>query len=542
MSDEARISYEKPDPREIGVLLGRHQLWLDQPTTGAALQFQPTIRDFREFDFGDHRIEKAIFQRCTFAGRTSWPKSLKGCQFVGCDLTGATFEGVDLSDAVFAPYKGPPDEVNCDLTKVVLRDCDLTKAAFTHAVLDDTRFEDCHIPSETEKPTVTFNRCQGERTQFENAEFLRKASFEQVILIGASFKGAHLEHSTIESGQFLPVGDVDTDFSGAHFDGATIHGPRFTKCNFVGADFLGASMSNVKLMNCDLKGASWREAHLSSVTVNGSVFWQGRHLDGDYAPTLAIILGAELARYSFEKDWFTWERVRKFGTLRLFSVSYLALIAIWLFARGVEWYNHQLESLWLTHELFAKFPLVKDLKMLPVPSDLWQLLIAIGLLALATTLYHVWCPREVLENTESQWKNDLGHEVFAYRVRSFKLPQLRWITGVLYAVGGGWMLIHLLRKIWFVFLFLYNSSSQPPANPEMARAYHACSPCGLMRGEVDRLIESGFTRQADREMIVAQCRDRFDDDPNEAARCVEACTDAILKASQKRREEAGEAR
>lgn len=427
MSDEARINYKTPDAHELDRALLQHRLWLEQPKQRDARQFNMPGHDFSSPGcFGDYSIERAVFADCRFAGRTSWPISLKGCAFLGCDLEEATFEGVDLSEVGFAAFH--------EQGKIVRR-TKLTKTAFLKVVLDATRFEDCH----------------GEHTQFENADFLSSAYFARVELLSANFKGAQLggKDSEIAFCKFKK-----TDFSGAFFDAARIHTEMlFSDCKFVGAQFPRTKLTGVTLTDCDLTGAEWKDATLKNMTIDGSVFRKGKHLYGRHGPHMNNVDGALLARYSRRVDVCSWEWVRWFGSIRLFSVSYLAIIAIWLYAGGVKWYNHQLESLQLKHEVVAEFPIVKDLKMLPVPSDLGLMLLAVMVLAVAATAY-LFCPTIVKENSETFWHKNLGREIFEYRIHAFRFWPLRWISGICYVVGGLWVLIHLGIKVHHTLDFL----------------------------------------------------------------------------------------
>ena len=464
MSTNLEHSCRLPEAREWEKLLARHTAWREK-SEDARFQKQLVAEDLdlRDADFGEEPLELAHFHRCRFEGRSSWPTSLKGCQFHGCDLSDVTFDGVDLSETRFEA-SGNPKFVMTDLTRAVFRRARLQTATFESVSLSETKFEGCTFftPDEN-KRSVSFGACTGSKTQFRDSD-LRRSQFSRTELSCAQFEGANLSDSVIGQSTFKAC-----DFRGASLGGPNmfIEETRFVGgCAFRGATFSGAIFRKVDLQECDFRRASFdRTSFEKGVEVDYAVFSGARGMHGRYGPRLEDIRGAERARYSFKGDICSWSRVRTVGTIRLFSVSYLAIILIWLYVRAVEWFNAQLVAFQAEHELAAQFPILSQLKPLPIPSDLVYLLSAIILLAVGATTYTFWCPSIITENTETRWKNELNREVFEYRIHAWRFPLVRWISGLCYIVGGSWVVLQLSVKVWHVLKFLFGEGGVPIAEP-----------------------------------------------------------------------------
>ena len=107
----------------------------------------------------------------------------------------------------------------------------------------------------------------GVYTEYSGEIYLRKASFRDAKIQGASFSGAHLEETT----WYYAQTDENTCFSGAFLNGANFYG-KFDGCNFsdailIEATLSGSSLKGAKFMNSDLRGCHAREAIVDGHTI-----------------------------------------------------------------------------------------------------------------------------------------------------------------------------------------------------------------------------------------------------------------------------------
>ena len=85
-----------------------------------------------------------------------------------------------------------------------------------------------------------------------------------------------------------------------------------------------------------------------------------------------------------------------------------------------------------------------------VPVDL--------LLAVAATIYAMFCPGPVKEATETGWTRQLGQTLFEYRSAAYSRISLRYLCATLYAVGGLYTLGYLFSRAWVAARYLLSGS------------------------------------------------------------------------------------
>ena len=146
------------------------------------------------------------------------------------------------------------------------------------------------------------------------------------------------------------------------------------------------------------------------------------------------------------------------GSLPLFGVSYLGIILIWLWAVSVDTLNHYLGLLKELARGLVEKPVETEwlrsflewlisLPEVPQPEHMGYTLIALLFLAIAATVYKLFCPAQIQESSESRWVCELKHPVIVYRGLACSRLFVRWVTTFCYAIGGPWITYLLVRRV-----------------------------------------------------------------------------------------------
>jgi hypothetical protein len=153
----------------------------------------------------------------------------------------------------------------------------------------------------------------------------------------------------------------------------------------------------------------------------------------------------------------SWERLRTFGRLPLFGVSFSTLVAIPVVLFLIGTYNEQVGYLheWVNSH-GEKLPpvatplleqLASRLRPVPIPNLTFWLLISTVLLGIASFLYAVRCPPRIKEYSLEQWTNEIGRSGLHYLPLSWNQRPLRVVVYVCYLSGGFGTLAILLVKL-----------------------------------------------------------------------------------------------
>lgn len=348
------------------------------------------------------------------------------------DLTGAGLNGLDLSYAS-------------------LRFAVLNQAVVGHTLLHDADLRDSHWSKAGLFDT------RGHRTSFENAT-LHEAEFSQCRFNRCNFSHAKL----------LPT----------HFYSCTLH-----RCSFRWAELDGTVLENTSLRGSRLNLArisrlTMSEADLSNIEGlfgTNRAFTLPQHNEGiqDYHTEAArfhrpwkirngIIGLADRAVDNLERHAANWERLRAIGQLRLFGVSYLAVITITGYTLLARWHNTRVvssahvaaERARQTGEDDMWASLLGSLPQLPTPAHLGYQLAATALLAIAATIYALRCPNEVSEATEVGWTRRMGQPLWEYRSAKWSRALARYLCLVCFLAGGSYTLYYLLARSWSAVVYL----------------------------------------------------------------------------------------
>lgn len=421
----------------IDSLIAQHQVFVERGDKGKLLELVNI--DLRDIDLGDKPLSRAVFVRCNLAEYTFRGNAMQNCTFSGCNLEGVTFDHVELADTEFREQS--------ILDKAVFLVDRLRNVTFQQVKLDRAVFR---IKQSGPDSVVQFHHCEAAHADLKGCS-LSYARFEAVNFRQCEFSGAILEHANFLKRR----GFDDCRFNGAWLQHATFEHVDLLHCFLCGANLSRSKLEHMDLSRSDFTGVRWNQAFIDIATVDEAIFAAPVEILGRFSATLSRIAGAEKAKYGRWFDRCSWALVRKVGAIPLFGISYLAILAIMLWAGAIEWYNHQVQALKNSEAAFES-AWVEQLHLLPAPSDLGYMLIAILILAAGATVYRFRCPDIIKEHTVTEWQYVHAHEVMIYHLHSYSRFWWRWISGVCYAVGGTWVSWHVAVRVWRALRFLFS--------------------------------------------------------------------------------------
>jgi uncharacterized protein YjbI with pentapeptide repeats len=325
-----------------------------------------------------------------------------------------------------------------------------------------------------------------------------------VVIPGGDLANAELRGRDLQEFQFSNV-----DFSGAHLDGAIIShadscvfdGATMTdlrpnilptsswsllNCKFRNADLEGANLSYANIANSDFSGANLKRCILQYATFHPNCVLAGADVEGASVRDTAIypnFMQAEnlaatkhLDRVNsfvrlFDLDalkldpvdrFASWDRIRAFGQLPLFGLSYgtiAALLAIFGWAAVYNSALARLATMPRTDNVVAA--LFGTLQPYSVPLIDWCILISALCLAFASTVYRVRCPPRVKENTISYWTDTLEKPPLHYMALAWADRGWRLISGITYLIGAFVALCVAVYKLVEVVDFMWSNTLPP---------------------------------------------------------------------------------
>lgn len=391
------------------------------------------------------RFRKATLSGCEFTGGATLTKAdLSGATAIGSSFNRAEMAGADLSRCVFSPEGRQTAEtpsvsfVSANLTGATLAGAQLYRATFDGAKLLGATFDGADM---------AWARLTGRAD-------MSGATFRKAVLVWAHFQEGFMSRADL-------TGAV---CRGAHFIQVQMPEAVLSKADFTEAEFTDADLSKA-----DVRGAVFREAQLQ-----GSKWSHVRNLAEARDLATTIVPEAKEAKYvdTCEVGWVDsvagWERLRAFGRLPLFGASYVVLLTIPAYLYFLAWFNAQVAAVRealanledrydnvVINRLAAHGP---ELNPLPMPS--WPLLTLCStvLLAVASTIYAVFCPPRIKEFSRDMWCDQLRKPLIHYWPYSWRFPALRVACGVCYLVGGAGALVVIARKLITATVFIVNHS------------------------------------------------------------------------------------
>lgn len=279
----------------------------------------------------------------------------------------------------------------------------------------------------------------------------------------------------INQAEFDDCTFIDCDFNfyvGKEVRTSSVSQTKFEQCTFVNCHFSGVEFHAVEFENCTFQRATFSATSSVSVVrmlgVEGIETCRGLHLvrDDDKVERGRIDLNHSLI--SLPLPWLerhaSWERLRTFGKLPLFGVSFSALVAIPALTFGLAVYNEQVRKLTALPQQHADLPpqiahVLANLHIVPLPSlSLW-LLISTVLLGIASTIYALGCPSRIKEFSRDQWQDELGKAAVNYLPLSWTNRPARLIAYSCYIVGGLGTGLVLIAKIANAARYIWENST-----------------------------------------------------------------------------------
>ena len=352
----------------------------------------------------------------------------RGLQLNGADLTGIRRRGVDLSSAIMQ---------DADLSGSDLSGANLDNANLSGAVLGEANL---------------------------SGASLDEANLAGALLRGADLTRANLVRANLSRADLHRANLAEANLTEANLSDADLHGARLA-----GANLTRALMERSDLDTSDISDSNFFEARMNEVSMSEIIGATGAsnlettsvHRDARYF---------EHCRRGFWERRCDWEALRNMGKLPLFGISYTSLLLIPLLLYLLALYNSKVKVVahWanLAHEKARTLPgdplreFVKvvraKLRPEPIPSLSFILLISTLLLAVASTIFILFCPSRIKEFTRDVWCDQLGRSLLHYWPLSWRHRPLRIICGICYLLGGLgalWVIVVKVVKaghfIWF---------------------------------------------------------------------------------------------
>jgi uncharacterized protein YjbI with pentapeptide repeats len=182
--------------------------------------------------FVDQRRDgrRIIMQNCVLIGLDFKDMCFARAHFLGCHFAGASLVNADFTRAkLFASsFEG------CDLTRAVFERADLRAVAFDKAILNETRLDQADL---RKGGIISAGNERG-------SEVFRE--------ISSSFRNADLNRTNLRDALLK-----DVDFTGALLEATDLHGADLRGTRFTGAELNGVALTNVRLHEADMRGASF---------------------------------------------------------------------------------------------------------------------------------------------------------------------------------------------------------------------------------------------------------------------------------------------
>jgi len=290
------------------------------------------------------------------------------------------------------------------LTSLNLRNCDLRGIKF-----DRPQWSEVHMVA-----------CRFEGTTFAKAQFPPRAK---------------IQFNEEANGE-----DGETHFDGCDLRGVTIH--------------FGSGQPKVRFTGCTLN-----KSVLLGAPKGGDSIWfewcRGLWgLDRANAHDMDPMAQEKLC---YARGWPpTWEMLRRVGSTRLMSVSWVALIALISYAAVLRIYNEQIRRLKDLTETGQASAWWERLILAPEPWPFGMLLISILFIGSAATIVSWRCPQLVLFSNRHEWVALQGKERRDIEYQAASHDRLGWRALCALGYSGGiYAAWYLLLRFWEALKFFF---------------------------------------------------------------------------------------
>ncbi len=260
-----------------------------------------------------------------------------------------------------------------------------------------------------------------------------------ILFEGCTFKKIRFEE--INNCKF-----VNCNFSFNNWE-SHINFSHFVNCIFEFEDFTGTTISHSDFRNCTIRKSSF-----SVRTVINNIYLQS--IDGMETcwglHNVSVQTGSNHIAQT-EPDhqvgalnlpritqWASWSRLRAFGKLPFFGVSYSGLVGIPTFLFLISIYNQQI----IRFQNFSNQlrnhseQVVFNLHQIAIPPLSLTLLFSFVLLAIASTTYAIFCPSRVKEFSYERWVDEFQRSAINYVPLGWQNPHARAVCALCYPLGA----------------------------------------------------------------------------------------------------------
>jgi hypothetical protein len=219
----------------------------------------------------------------------------------------------------------------------------------------------------------------------------------------------------------------DCTFIDCRFEYGTFGSLLFKECEFQKSRF----MVGVSAYYLRMAGSKGLPTCTGLETVQLLESQRAYHVEADF----------DNAPLQFGYRRLSWAKLRAFGSLPLFGLSYGGTALILFLLSTIDHYNSQLGRLKVRADSVDTFSSLQSFVDRLNPLSLnWEtpiLLLGAVLLMIASTIYAWKCPSRIKEFSLERWTKELGKSAVNYVPLTWRNPVLRWICGVLFWAGSG---------------------------------------------------------------------------------------------------------
>lgn len=333
----------------------------------------------------------------------------------------------------------------------------------------------------------------------------------RINLSGARFENVKVRNSNLIGASMVCCWFKNVDFSNANMKNTVLSSAQFHKSDFTRSDLSKSRVDKACFSRC--LGLHGSRKATDSCLVYGELAIASKERFLWHSPGEETSEGVRVISHGSVSDGleYFWKKKgnRKFSDIVDVSKSFFELITSWDILRSVgglfvvgsaaasvsgivayatfqRWYNeivpslhkrnvssvlescneiqHKLELLSVDKKNIVECVMNASKEKLtsilphsiPLPSELVLLLIAFGLLGMASIIYTLWCPRIVKENTDLRWTRELKFSPLEYASAKYDFPIARHLAAFLYLVGGGYIIGYIVIRscsvIWRTFV------------------------------------------------------------------------------------------
>lgn len=328
---------------------------------------------------------------------------------------------------------------------------------------------------------------------------LQYAILDEVVLCGANLTEANLTGASLIRADMMRITLASASLYQANLTDAKIDYANLSKTNLFYADLTGVNLQKSDLIGCNLISANMQKANIQNTVIRDceigeTCVYKIKNADKSLIKGNLIRKHPSWLFYP-EKDnvkpylkpsfyysylpryIFRWELISVLGKLRLFTLSYLALVAIPIVVYFISRWNHlmgfgvnaassfkdqpETQILETPHWVLNASKYIVENKsevILDVPSNMMTLFYSTLLLAIGTTLYSFCCPSRIKQFTKDQWCDELQRDEIEYTPLNWNSPVSRIVCWLSYTFGGALAVLYMVPRLYDAFKYIKDNS------------------------------------------------------------------------------------